>query len=87
MTACRLAGHRVIEDARSQVTRHRGGHNRQELTHAAFKATEAAAPEATEAATTAAGGIAGCERALQLREHVFAEEFDEAHGVGGEAHP
>jgi hypothetical protein len=36
-----------------------GGHNRQELTHAAPKATEAAAPEATEAATAAASGIAG----------------------------
>jgi hypothetical protein len=59
LTACRLAGHRVIEDARSQVTRRRGGHNRQELTHAAFKATEATAPEATEAATTTASGIAG----------------------------
>src|SRR6266545_7649768 len=32
---------------------------RRMLTHAAFKATEATAPQATEAATTTASGIAG----------------------------
>jgi hypothetical protein len=56
----------LSEDARSQVTRCRGGHNRQGLTHAAFKATEAAAPEATEAAPTTASGIAGSPAASPL---------------------
>jgi hypothetical protein len=64
-TRCLRRGDQAITGARpegvgcSALTRPPGGHNRNGLPHGAAEATEAAAPEATEATTAAPRRIAG----------------------------